>query len=172
MNFVTKLNEIQAEMLASYGKVTNGSYLKLVSEFKSSVRFYLEENTGFDLNPISGLLRSSGSDDGPNLSDSLLESLDLHEGDYLLEFNFPSDFLAVIDKENFELLNSVGAKISNNVISDVLIIDKPIEFKDSIAFAPCLFLRFCAGFCQIEDGWDPSNFRLKSVEDFVSIKNF
>lgn len=170
MKFVTKLNEIQAELLSSRGKVNSDSYVELVRSFKASVREYLENNTGFDLNPITGLSRSAEST--CDSDDDLVKSLSLEEGDYLLEFDFPSDFMALITKEDFDLLNSPRVKISNKVISDVLVIDKPLGTEGAIAFVPCLFLRFCTGFCKILDGEKVSNLKLKSVEDFKSIYNF
>lgn len=167
MNFITKLDYKKTEELVKNNRLSGVYIIPLKEEIVNSLKDYLEENTGFNTSPVMGLTKVLGSSELKDVWDDLSSIVPLKEGDFVLQFNMPSDMVATMSLDDLieltqdnnpldtdDLLSRVGIDDFNN--------DRVGVDDNEVAFASILKLDFCTAYFRVEGDWDKSECVIES----------
>lgn len=172
MRIIVVLEENEASSLAKDRKFTLNSFKDDYNEyFLENIKEYLNDNTGYDNNPIIGMACIEGSRcDLRKHFDYIPNFIGTSAGDYILEIEIPSDEAVFMKYEDFLELESEGDVIPEGDelyredILDKLSLRLPdSEYDSYVCFIPKIRMNQCKCFVVVSEDWSSEEKQLGTI---------
>lgn len=162
MKFITKLNINQVKKLLKDEQLSDVFIMPLTDDAKGLIRNFLEENTGFDNQPVMGLAKINDKEGLENCWNEITIMIPIKEGDFILEFDMPDDMIAVIGYNSLTSIIFGDDKVDLISLEDQLQIEEHVDSSE-FAFTSMIMLKYCTGFKLIGPNWEKEDKKLEPV---------
>lgn len=153
MKVVMKLTFDQARDLASNKDLAGVCILPYSDDLKDKVKDFLKEKTGFNEDPCVGIVNLFGSDTLSSCWENLASVVNIHEGDFIVEFSMPDDLVYGISFDDYTKLCSTDNLNYEEVAEKLETLDLESSYM-TLGFTPMLFKKYCTDCRVVKPSWD------------------
>lgn len=153
LKFLINLTSPQVLELVNTKKLSKVSVIPVSSNLMKIIKEYMEELTGYTTIPVIGVTKVLGEEGLEETWDSLNSLIPFKTGDFVLEFNMPSDMCTTMSYADFLEFNNASNFLPERFICR-LNNEEHCGDDNEAAICPVILLKYCTRFTVIKDNWD------------------